>query len=408
MCLATEPLNDFPLQTKPRTTRRKVWELDSKLLCPVIGTCLTHKELVQIARKMRIADFEKWSEYRLHVSFVTTAETIGPVTKQLQKTLDRKYKTTITRYNKIKSSDELHSIWKKDRSSGEIPAAFWAFVTHPLVTRPQCMEAYETIHMLSHQIGAGLRADMKRLAKAESSLLQEKLESQEKDHKHAQAILSRDTKINTLENELSELRQQLSRIPRLENELEKLKNANQNTDKSKAELETLQHLNIQSEKKRIEDQQTIDSLHKQVQQLNDELTDSQAELKALEHLLQFDPQEKEEVRKCTINIDGQTILCVGGRPNLEPQYNAVVSRYQGQLLYHDGGLEDNIKRLENLLASADAVICPTDCVSHDAYWRTKRYCKRTGKPCVFIAKSGVSSFAHGITEIPMAQENLLS
>lgn len=30
------------------------------------------------------------------------------------------------------------------------------------------------------------------------------------------------------------------------------------------------------------------------------------------------------------------------------------------------------------------MICQTGCVSHDAYWRVKDHCKRTGKRCVFV------------------------
>jgi hypothetical protein len=36
------------------------------------------------------------------------------------------------------------------------------------------------------------------------------------------------------------------------------------------------------------------------------------------------------------------------------------------------------------LAAADLVICQTGCISHDAYWRVKDHCKRTGKRCVFV------------------------
>jgi hypothetical protein len=38
------------------------------------------------------------------------------------------------------------------------------------------------------------------------------------------------------------------------------------------------------------------------------------------------------------------------------------------------------------LDSADLVICQTGCISHDAYWRVKDHCKRTGKRCVFVEK----------------------
>lgn len=47
----------------------------------------------------------------------------------------------------------------------------------------------------------------------------------------------------------------------------------------------------------------------------------------------------------------------------------------------------------------DLVICPASCISHNAYWRVKEQCKRTGKPCVFLRSPGVSSFQRVIEEV---------
>jgi hypothetical protein len=52
-----------------------------------------------------------------------------------------------------------------------------------------------------------------------------------------------------------------------------------------------------------------------------------------------------------------------------------------------------------MLAAADAVVCPADCVSHDAYYRVKRFCKRHGKPCVLLNGSGLSAFARALERV---------
>ncbi len=43
------------------------------------------------------------------------------------------------------------------------------------------------------------------------------------------------------------------------------------------------------------------------------------------------------------------------------------------------------------MADADIVICQAGFISHNAYWRVKEICKRTGKPCLFVKSSGTSS-----------------
>jgi hypothetical protein len=58
-----------------------------------------------------------------------------------------------------------------------------------------------------------------------------------------------------------------------------------------------------------------------------------------------------------------------------------------------------------LLARGDIVLCPVDCVSHQACIKAKRFCKGTAKTFVPLRSSGLSSFISGLrqatAEIPM-------
>jgi hypothetical protein len=80
----------------------------------------------------------------------------------------------------------------------------------------------------------------------------------------------------------------------------------------------------------------------------------------------------------------RSVLCVGGRSGIVPVYRAVIEDKGGRFLHHDGGEEDRVAQLGTHLQSADLVICQVGCVSHNAYWRVKEHCKRTGKPCLFV------------------------
>lgn len=87
------------------------------------------------------------------------------------------------------------------------------------------------------------------------------------------------------------------------------------------------------------------------------------------------------------------------------QYRTLVERSNGRFAHHDGGVEDNPKRLQTLLSAADAVICPADNVSHGAYYVVKRLCKQYGKPCVLLKRSGLSTFARGLAELAELAES---
>lgn len=93
------------------------------------------------------------------------------------------------------------------------------------------------------------------------------------------------------------------------------------------------------------------------------------------------------------NLWNKAVLCVGGRPSIVPSYRQIIECTGVKFLHHDCGEENHVTQLEAHLFAADLVICQTGCVSHDAYWRVKDHCKRTGKRCVFVDKPSASSFA---------------
>jgi len=64
-----------------------------------------------------------------------------------------------------------------------------------------------------------------------------------------------------------------------------------------------------------------------------------------------------------------------------------------------GRLENGQSLLDASLAAADLVICQTGCISHNAYWKVKDFCKRAGKRCVFVENPSASSLVRGLEQI---------
>lgn len=67
---------------------------------------------------------------------------------------------------------------------------------------------------------------------------------------------------------------------------------------------------------------------------------------------------------------------------------------------------DALERLPELINGADAVLCPTDCVSDTAYYKLKQHCKRTGKPCLLFKGAGVSGFAVALARLSAGQASI--
>jgi hypothetical protein len=114
------------------------------------------------------------------------------------------------------------------------------------------------------------------------------------------------------------------------------------------------------------------------------------------------------LRACPNPLRGRCVLCVGGRTPLLPQYRALAERLGVRLIHHDGGKEEALARLPDLLNASDAVICPTDCVGHLAYYQLKKHCKQNGKPCVLTRNSGVAGFAAALTRLAEGRADIQS
>lgn len=102
------------------------------------------------------------------------------------------------------------------------------------------------------------------------------------------------------------------------------------------------------------------------------------------------------------DLAGQSVLCVGGRARLYREYRQLVKAYGGNLVIcrssrtETDGSDSPVRCLDTLLAGADMVVCPVDCIDHHDYFTVKHYCARTGKPCAFLRHSGLPAFCKGV------------
>lgn len=110
--------------------------------------------------------------------------------------------------------------------------------------------------------------------------------------------------------------------------------------------------------------------------------------------------DERQVSHCGgFNLAGRQILCVGGRAKLYPEYRRLIETSGGSLLIYRNGPQNGLDHLPTLLARADMVVCPVDCVNHHTYFTVKRCCKRSGKACVLLDRSGLSTFRQGVAAL---------
>jgi hypothetical protein len=357
------------------------------------------------------------SDFEVHVSFVGSASEKNALSIAVQKELERRYARSVRRFAAARSPEALLELWQQALAEGEVQGAFWALMTHGRSDARVRTQAFEDVHMLSHQIGAGLRADLTALTKMRKELVQLRRDRDVEVKRQAQRAHAKTSEIERLRERVAQLEtieqaygEARERIRELEDNRELL-----GLHVRVAELERLnerQGRQLAEAELRASALETgLGDAEAEVVELSARLEEQVRACEALERLVGIrddtvacGPQDCETCREgdqdgSGLDLAGRRILCVGGRSDLASRYRDLVQRCNGELIRHDGGLEDSQQRLEAALARADAVICPADAVSHNAYSRTKRFCKRMGKPCVLVPRSSVGAFAQALTAL---------
>ncbi len=378
--------------------RAKIWEISSALHCSIIGTCLTAGELRQFLARFADSKAGSASDHALHSQGVRAAAHHDAAGKLLHKLLDNRHEAAVQRFSKAKTDAEVKALWVQAFERGSIPGAYWAVLTHPATSRALIEEVYGQVHMLSHMVGSSNRVDIARLCALERQL-------GERDAKMAR----QEARLAANAAERSEL---LRRVEAVEGELRRRAAAEgltANVDSSgdsgpllqRIDAEKAHSVRLSARIAELEGQlQSALRLAATLQEQNDRL---ESEIAAVESSLRIDDDQRVAPDNVENELEGITLLYVGGRPGLVDQLKAQCARRGGVLLAHDGGIEDNAAALPGLVSRAHAAFFPVDCVSHLAAGQVKKLCREIGKPFVPLRSASVASFIAAIGDRGLLQ-----
>ena len=376
-----QPQHVPPSPAPQGSRRRRLWELDGHAFCPVVGVCLPIPLLRRLAERT-LGDMTASSDYEVHCTVVTECKHRTPMAEAVQKELERRYSLVVSAAAQLKHTEALAAWWRSACANADWAGALWATLTHPRCTPALEHRVLGEAHMLQHQVGAATRADLTRLdalAHENGVLTRELAAAQHRSRNQAAEFSLR-------------LEQQQGELMRVRAEL----------------LRTATALQLQGEQL-AEQEQAAPGLRERIA-LTQENRQQNEQIQHLQRALQQAQQEAERLRRRTEEAETQvgqlrsaqlaepaapacnaapplckrSVLCVGGRTASVPIYRQVIEHTGARFLHHDGGEEDNASQLDATLAAADLVICQSGCISHNAYWRVKDHCKRTGKQCVFV------------------------
>ena len=139
--------------------RRRLWELGHACHCPLVGVGFPLGVLRKLVDKVTngkvLAD-----DYEVHVGAVTECATRNRLSEALQKELERRYAGVLLRFRAAKSTEQVGELWRAAVAAGDVAGAFWAGLTHPRCSPELEEQMCRDLHMVQHQAGACVRADI--------------------------------------------------------------------------------------------------------------------------------------------------------------------------------------------------------------------------------------------------------
>jgi hypothetical protein len=397
--------------------RKKIWEVSSNYYCSITGTCFSLEEARQILSKAGYDITGEVSDYSIHGTIISCLDSDNMVSKIVSKNLEIKYGRDISAATAITSETDLLSFWRESFSKGNIPGPYWAIMGHPCAGISLLNEAFGDVHMLSHLNASSRRGNIERITLLESEV--EKLREEKSGYR---------CRIKTLEKDLNESRELLPLLKEREKELAAARKQIDSLHRGETMIRLFDELytvvNMYEAEKdgrerasaktgRLE--KGISELLEQNQLLEKENGELKMRLRSENEALRKEISliEKEILslegnstdcsacgnEQCLCrSIQGKTILYVGGKTPVINQCRTLVEKKGGKFVHHDGGVEDNFSMLYSIIGQADVVVCPPDCISHNACRQVKRICGRSSKSLRLLRNSGVSSFLREIDD----------
>lgn len=360
--------------------RLHIWEIGHGWCCSIIGTCLSHEDLMALARRRDLTFDAEAKAYDVHAYFVNEAARDGKVARSLEKLLNERYAGALRKVARARNVTELAELWNGLVNNGQVAAGYWALLSHAHVPDDLKVQVFGQVHMMSHLMGGSTRRIVGVAADLQARV--EKLERQlERWGRQARAAVARrDETIAGLEQALAAERQRAAEVA----------------------------VRLPQAPDAARERRSLELLEKRERALIGARTrarELESELDALQRRLSRRPEAASRVLAkapepiLVPDLGGRHILYLGGRQGSVSAIQRTAAESRAVILHHDGGEEDSSHRLDDLVARCDAVVCPIDCISHGACLKAKQLCKRLRKPFMPIRSAGQATFVRALADL---------
>jgi hypothetical protein len=301
--------------------------------------------------------------------------------RELTKLLNRRFEGAIRIVGRAETPEELVAAWQKLRDGGQIAAAYWALMSATSVPHGIKKRVFGEVHMLSHLHGQGANELASRLAIAERRLAELEARLHRTEAAKQAALIERD---QSRLGPVAALRRPPIRTP------------GEDAEASPARLE----------KRLRKCERALVVARARARQAEAELASRRGAIPYRRVIrgsadVAAPPVAMAASPPPTSRAPSR-VLYLGGRASIVPHLREVAEQHAADVLHHDGGLEDNPHRIEDLVSRCDAVVCPVDCISHGACRLAKALCRRMNKPFIPLPSASRSGFDRALSRLATA------
>ena len=358
----------------PSRRRLTLWQLEGSLQCSVIGTCLNDADLSAAMRRSGLAVEKDARSHDLHSYCVTAAQQDCPLARSLNKALERRFAGAVRMMGRASTPEAMQAVWQQLRDSGQIAAGYWALMSHAGVPASLRVGVFGEVHMLSHLNGQGASQLAVRLAQTEGKCRELAGRLRRSERARLEVLRERD----------AARRSPIDKHPRpaLAGGAEPLAIARTDSiGRLQGRLAKCERALIAARVRARQAEATVARLTVQ------HAPGRQSDARSID-VTGIRPRSARQLQ----SLRRHRILYLGGRRSLLPHLRTAAEARVAQFLHHDGGQEDSLHRIEELIEGCDAVICPVDCISHGACRMAKTICHRLNKrflPIPTASRSGL-------------------
>ncbi|MGH1417980.1 MAG: DUF2325 domain-containing protein [Hyphomicrobiaceae bacterium] len=378
--------------SRRKDKRLKIWQIRNHTQCSVVGTCLSHGDLLQVLKRCKLKADPSVTPYELHGHFVEHTMKDGPIARALQKMLDKRYAGILRLVGRTDDHKELVDLWQREYTAGRVAGAYWAFQTYAHIPEALHVRIFGEVHMLSHVLGRTVHSTAERASELEArtSDLEAKLMRQSK--RQTRALAGRDQHIRSLQDKLlAKSSAKKSPQPSFEQRERVLKASAVTLERRQRALSAARERAKRSETRVAELEKEAEMLRALVDRLT-----------AREVSSTYTGEDCPGALACRLDLpEGETlkVLYLGGRTGTVAKLRNIAETAAAEFLHHDGGKQEAFARIEGLVSRSHVVFCPVDCVSHRACLFAKDQCRRQQKAFVPLRSSGGMTFARALEQI---------